>query len=613
MLYDICIGNKNYKWTEETVKDKLEAISNLKGKEAAWIVKNLNVNKSSILGRLFWTFIGKYFQCLREIFYNVNLEQSKNVLLQIHKQIRPRKTELLKIYHLAISKFNQIAPHHFVKVQTDLLISMAGPTSGNPNHVQTPGPLSLPVEVELNDDEEDFERSNDKEEIDFRAKRENTLAQIAEKYPISKDKIKTVKNLVEEYSKCWDPEKAKYSGKEIEKYGLDRFFSTLHEYTSRFGTDCNYQKNYGFIEKKELPKDSIIGVHADFHGDLKSLAEVFIMFQKNGLLDSNFKCMPNVTLIFLGDYPDRGEHSLPVLELLACLKMENPDQVFLIRGNHEYTMTNMMFASPKIEKAYGEYYDETHPDHKLRKEFLENFYETMPLTVYFGQENKGGKKQFAQFTHGLFEITCDPIPILEDPLPYSRTYVPKTRLMSERIRKVKVDENLDYDFLIQNCEKSYRKELKKLQATKRLKELIEQDVYRRSEALTTFNWGDVADGKSSTYFGDPGARRWSMTPKDIKLYMRAISTINIKLSGVLRGHQHKYDLGLHNKKVVVSTLPVGMDSLGYKNRYDQKSRAYILTIAEKVKDWKKQAITRSSGKDSDPDLTESHSIYSDAV
>ncbi|WP_211259923.1 hypothetical protein [Waddlia chondrophila] len=48
--------------------------------------------------------------------------------------------------------------------------------------------------------------------------------------------------------------------------------------------------------------------------------------------------------------------------------------------------------------------------------------------------------------------------------------------------------------------------------------------------------------------------------------------------------------------MIVSTLPVGMDS-PYKARFlDQADRAYILDVRPKVKDWTKKAITRKSGE-----------------
>ena len=76
----------------------------------------------------------------------------------------------------------------------------------------------------------------------------------------------------------------------------------------------------------------------DIHGQVTMLRALLDKLRALPLKDED-------TLVFIGDYVDRGEDSRAVIETLIQLKQERPDTVFL-RGNHEQLMLDARFGPP---------------------------------------------------------------------------------------------------------------------------------------------------------------------------------------------------------------------------------------------------------------------------
>ncbi|WP_440955160.1 metallophosphoesterase [Methanosarcina sp. Mfa9] len=72
----------------------------------------------------------------------------------------------------------------------------------------------------------------------------------------------------------------------------------------------------------------------DIHGNLEALEFILKMREEMG-------CK---TLLFLGDYVDRGPQGVEVLVRLFRLKLEDPENVFLLRGNHETVEMNVYYG-----------------------------------------------------------------------------------------------------------------------------------------------------------------------------------------------------------------------------------------------------------------------------
>uniref|UniRef100_A0AAF5DGQ1 Serine/threonine-protein phosphatase n=1 Tax=Strongyloides stercoralis TaxID=6248 RepID=A0AAF5DGQ1_STRER len=75
-------------------------------------------------------------------------------------------------------------------------------------------------------------------------------------------------------------------------------------------------------------------VCGDIHGQMNDLLLIFKRFGVPG----------ERTYLFLGDYIDRGNNSLEVINFLFLLKLHKPNYIHLLRGNHELQHINKVYG-----------------------------------------------------------------------------------------------------------------------------------------------------------------------------------------------------------------------------------------------------------------------------
>ncbi len=99
-------------------------------------------------------------------------------------------------------------------------------------------------------------------------------------------------------------------------------------------------------------------VIGDIHGCLEPLV---LLLQREEIIDLNSHWIAgNSRLIFLGDYMDRGENGIGVLDLIMCLEQEASQaggEVIALLGNHDVVMLEAYYFGQELRKnllKYGE-------------------------------------------------------------------------------------------------------------------------------------------------------------------------------------------------------------------------------------------------------------------
>ncbi|CAG2178547.1 unnamed protein product, partial [Oppiella nova] len=91
-------------------------------------------------------------------------------------------------------------------------------------------------------------------------------------------------------------------------------------------------------ESRVVRVSSPVYVLGDIHGNLHD-----IMVYERSLWKMGPTCLGQ-SFLFLGDYVDRGEHSVECILYLLCHKVLCPQKYWLLRGNHELRSVNQSFT-----------------------------------------------------------------------------------------------------------------------------------------------------------------------------------------------------------------------------------------------------------------------------
>lgn len=120
-------------------------------------------------------------------------------------------------------------------------------------------------------------------------------------------------------------------------------------------------KKYFRSEPNLLYLHDPVTIVGDIHGQFHDLKEIFRLGENPGTVTK---------YLFLGDYVDRGNYSLEVIFVLYALKIAHPNEVFLLRGNHECKLMTVThnFRTDCLKKY----------DQELYSMFIDSF-NTLPI------------------------------------------------------------------------------------------------------------------------------------------------------------------------------------------------------------------------------------------
>ena len=136
----------------------------------------------------------------------------------------------------------------------------------------------------------------------------------------------------------------------------------VHLKESEIAAICAISRDVFLEQPVLLEVDAPIKICGDIHGQYYDLLR---LFNWGGYPPQN-------KYLFLGDYVDRGKQNIETICLLLSLKIKYPDNIYLLRGNHE---------SDAINRLYG-FFDECKRRYsiKLWKKFTDCF-NCMPISA----------------------------------------------------------------------------------------------------------------------------------------------------------------------------------------------------------------------------------------
>jgi hypothetical protein len=301
-----------------------------------------------------------------------------------------------------------------------------------------------------------------------------------------------------------------------DNYLKSEWFENKKPHTSIFNfKSYNKEPFQTLVQKLSVPA-TYITFWGDLHGSIHSFLRTLQILIKKGFLQDNFTIIdPHFYMIFLGDYTDRGKYGVEIWYTLARLKIANPHNVIILRGNHEDADLNDAYGF--VLECDNKFKD---PDEKRKGLItLFNLYNLLPAALFLGIENS---TEYVQCCHGGLEPGFNPQNLLNSTASF--------QLIESLDQKVSLN-TLSFKPFIEEIKNNpcYSKFFKSSHLIKMPSDLgfLWNDFFINPLTIAQCNKGrGIAFGKEAT-----------------QSFLKIFSSPQAQLKAIIRAHQHNNSSG----------------------------------------------------------------------
>ena len=271
-----------------------------------------------------------------------------------------------------------------------------------------------------------------------------------------------------------------------------------------------------YVERVNFPAGSTVAFHGDLHGNVQAVNNFLASLADRGYMakDNPFRIQDkNFRLVFLGDYTDRGKWGIETIYTVLRLKIENPDQVFMVRGNHEDVDINAHYGFAKeLSQKYGS-------DAKNIMNKMNYVYNALPVALFAGVGQESNK-EYILCCHGGWEVGYDPSSLLNASknISYHAFKELERKTIFDRLPK-------NIQIAISNVvpTEEYQKNI-----------VVEKPTY---PVNCGFMWNDFIPDEGINAVDYKRGRGW-LLGKPLVDALRATEKNKAQVKGIFRAHQH---------------------------------------------------------------------------